>query len=189
MIVQAFKFGTFSKIPEFMDFRARLSQSLQKTTAKALFAINQIFYICESWEQVRGVMATIVDSELLSVVSNGSLQKFFDNRDTKVIPEWTSSDTNLAEKIRSQRFPYSQNITADRITLLKVLKSWDHSKEEDLQELMTHFESSSDTTLLKSSLQVANQGTHLLLASAHGKSLDMSPLNQILSALEGIFFS
>jgi N-terminal acetyltransferase B complex non-catalytic subunit len=34
MIVQAFKFGTFSKIPEFIDFKNQLANSVQRAVTQ-----------------------------------------------------------------------------------------------------------------------------------------------------------
>jgi hypothetical protein len=182
MIVQAFKFGTFSKIPEFIDFRARLSQSLQKTVTKSILAVNQVFYTCQTWEQVSGVLASFVDSEILSITSEAALVKLFDNRDVKVIPEWTGSKTSLAEKIRSSPFPYAPAATAERLTLLRALKAWDSNKLENLVEIATY--SSQPSGSLETTLKAASHGTRVLTMLLQGEALDMAHFNSFLESLQ-----
>lgn len=180
MIVQAFKFGTFSKIPEFIDFRARLSQSLQKTVTKSLLATNQVFYTCQTWEQVSGVLGSFVDAEMNSISSEAVLGTLFDNRDIKVLPEWTGSKTSLAEKIRSLPFPYSPAVTSGRLTLLRALKAWDSNILESLKELDPP---SSDGGSLESSLKVTRHGTRILATLLQGEALDVSTLNEFLESM------
>ena len=91
MMVQAFKFGTYSKISEFHQFFLQIDQSLNRQILRSQLIMNDLIYRCNSWNDTCQLLDT-VDEEFIQ--SNVSLLK--KNRDFSVIPHFAQdSDPSL----------------------------------------------------------------------------------------------
>ena len=84
MIVQAFKFKTFSKISEFCGFFQQFDQSLHQRILKSHLILNDIVFSCHSWNDICLLLDTI-DSDFLTL-DVSSLKR---NRDFSIIPHFS----------------------------------------------------------------------------------------------------
>jgi hypothetical protein len=107
MLVQAYRFGTFSKIPEFIRFRDRLTHSLQKVVSESHQFSNDFFFEWTSFEDQKNAFKDKDFSALVKVVKEGK-DGFSDNRDPKVIPHWSFGPNNATEIISGSTFPYEE---------------------------------------------------------------------------------
>jgi hypothetical protein len=128
MLVQAFGFQTYSKIPEFIEFKHRLTNSVQGAVTRLHRFRSELLYNCSSLKDF--------DLELFSALSKLSIGQFRDNRDSKVIPQW--NETSLLDLLYGYKFPNNQDeFISTYVNTFLALKAW----------------KASDTTLLKESLQ------------------------------------
>jgi N-terminal acetyltransferase B complex non-catalytic subunit len=104
MLVQAYRFGTFSKIPEFIRFRDRLTHSLQKVISEANQLSNDFIFEWTTFVAQEEAFKSHDFSALDKLVTKGK-DEFSDNRDSKVIPQWSMGSKNAAEIILGSGFP------------------------------------------------------------------------------------
>ncbi|KAJ3317961.1 N-alpha-acetyltransferase 25, NatB auxiliary subunit [Boothiomyces sp. JEL0866] len=106
MILQAFKFGTFSKIPEFIEFKNRLTSSVQRAITNR--QILRIEYLTPSnWVQMED---RIQNTNIEDLSPDGTcpylnLDDLFDNRDTSLVARYTAGDTTYLQDIKGEIFP------------------------------------------------------------------------------------
>ena len=92
MIVQAFKFGTYSKISEFCKFCVQLDKSLNRMIFRAQSYLNDIIYKCRTWSDICSLLDT-VDIQFLQNMGKN-------NRDYSVIPTFSDhSEANVLNLI------------------------------------------------------------------------------------------
>jgi hypothetical protein len=117
MILHAFKFGTFSKIPEFIDFKTQLHCSVQKAVSNRQILRAEILG-ATSYQELMGIIQNF-KLEALSI--DGScpflsmfcliidVESLYDNRDMTLIPKYVVGDDNLFSDIKGKRFPYNHH--------------------------------------------------------------------------------
>ncbi|KAJ3175570.1 N-alpha-acetyltransferase 25, NatB auxiliary subunit [Geranomyces variabilis] len=103
MIVQAFKFGTYSKIPEFIRFRDRLKNSLQYNVSQRQLYRVEILRRFPALDNL-GYYLEILDENILSF-SDDYISKLSDNRDLTLLANWTSSGKPIGEVVSGTAFP------------------------------------------------------------------------------------
>ncbi|KAI8897630.1 N-acetyltransferase B complex non catalytic subunit-domain-containing protein [Globomyces pollinis-pini] len=112
MILQAFKFGSFSKIPEFIDFRDQLSQSIQRAiTNRQLVRVKLLGAM--NWTELQEMLHSI-DLEALSI--DGAcpflnVDTLADNRDVRIVTKFVNTEQTILSNIRGQEFPKSRGTT------------------------------------------------------------------------------
>ncbi|KAI9103067.1 N-acetyltransferase B complex non catalytic subunit-domain-containing protein [Phlyctochytrium arcticum] len=107
MIVQAFKFCTFSKIEEFIRFRDRLRHSLQRMLFQGQLCRIELLRRGPSLDGMREYLNEVTDPELDA--SADGLGKLSDNRDRTLLPDWRLSNVDIAESISGKTFPPASN--------------------------------------------------------------------------------
>ncbi|KND04408.1 uncharacterized protein SPPG_00138 [Spizellomyces punctatus DAOM BR117] len=103
MIVQAFKYGTFSKIPEFIRFRDRVRRSLQHSIFKRQLYRVEILRRFPDIENLTSYLQ-ILDEDALQY-SDNYIETLSDNRDTSLMPNWLPSTQPIGSIIRGSKFP------------------------------------------------------------------------------------
>jgi hypothetical protein len=104
MILQAFKFDTLSKIPEFIDFKAQLHNSIQRAiTSRQIIRVDLLN--ANNWNALIGQMQSLdLDGMLISAnFPYFSSENVFDNRDHTLVPSFTGID--MVGEIRGKPFP------------------------------------------------------------------------------------
>ncbi|KAJ3298905.1 N-alpha-acetyltransferase 25, NatB auxiliary subunit [Borealophlyctis nickersoniae] len=106
MIVQAFKFATFSKIPEFIRFRDRLRNSLQKTVS-TLQATRVSLFLIKPDGFADFAEHSLDEDKLLKAASLRNCTS--DNRDKTIMADWNRSGPSVASRLRGEAFPRDRN--------------------------------------------------------------------------------
>ncbi|KAJ3114932.1 N-alpha-acetyltransferase 25, NatB auxiliary subunit [Physocladia obscura] len=90
MLIQAYKFGTYSKIPEFQNFKQRLSNSIQQAISIRQVALTEILALSspESFKHLEVYVVGLDVSKL--VVTDVIIDKMSDNRDRTMNVSWKS---------------------------------------------------------------------------------------------------
>ncbi|KAJ3043125.1 N-alpha-acetyltransferase 25, NatB auxiliary subunit [Rhizophlyctis rosea] len=132
MIVQAFKFATFSKIPEFLNFHERLGRSLQRAVSK-----RQLLRVELLRRSVSDGCEYLRDVDLQTDLKNDETEKDFrDNRDRTVIIHWNASKEDLPSILHGEAFPRPRDpwlqVQAIIPQLLNALKQ--NQDSEDLRK-------------------------------------------------------
>ncbi|KAJ3054397.1 N-alpha-acetyltransferase 25, NatB auxiliary subunit [Rhizophlyctis rosea] len=105
MIVQAFKFSTFSKIPEFLKFHDRLGQSLQRAMTN-----RQTVRVELLRRSVAGACESLKGADILAdIKTDSSVADFRDNRDRTVLTNWNGSKEDLPSILQGEAFPRPRN--------------------------------------------------------------------------------
>ncbi|TPX65727.1 hypothetical protein SpCBS45565_g04984 [Spizellomyces sp. 'palustris'] len=126
MIVQAFKYGTFSKIPEFIRFRDRVRRSLQHSISKRQLYRVEILRRFPDIENLTSYLQ-ILDEDALQYSGlacnppepyadtkrvadpifciDEYIESLSDNRDTSLMPNWLPSTQPIGSIIRGSEFP------------------------------------------------------------------------------------
>ncbi|KAJ3156703.1 N-alpha-acetyltransferase 25, NatB auxiliary subunit [Geranomyces michiganensis] len=99
----AFKFGTYSKIPEFIRFRDRLRNSLQYNVSQRQLYRVEILRRFPALDNV-GFYLEILDESILSF-SDDYISKLSDNRDLTLLANWTPSAKPIGEVVSGTAFP------------------------------------------------------------------------------------
>ncbi|KAJ3308763.1 N-alpha-acetyltransferase 25, NatB auxiliary subunit [Boothiomyces sp. JEL0838] len=106
MILQAFKFGTFSKIPEFINFQNRLTSSVQRAITNR--QILRIEYLSPSnWLQMED---RIQNTNIEDLSPDGTcpylnIDELYDNRDTSLVARYTAGDSTFLQDLKGEKFP------------------------------------------------------------------------------------
>ncbi|KAJ3068210.1 N-alpha-acetyltransferase 25, NatB auxiliary subunit [Podochytrium sp. JEL0797] len=90
MVIQAYKFGTYSKIPEFRRFQLKLSQSIQQTISTRQVALVQLLTLsrrCDVEPLVEYVRS--LETEKFST-TDAEIDQLHDNRDRSMDVKWKS---------------------------------------------------------------------------------------------------
>ncbi|KAJ3268758.1 N-alpha-acetyltransferase 25, NatB auxiliary subunit [Terramyces sp. JEL0728] len=106
MILQAFKFGTFSKIPEFIDFKNRLTFSVQRAITNR--QILRLEYLSPSnWLQMQDRMenTNIEDLSPDGTCPYLNLDDLYDNRDTSLVARFTAGNSIFLQDVKGETFP------------------------------------------------------------------------------------
>ncbi|TPX33748.1 fumarylacetoacetase [Synchytrium microbalum] len=103
MIVQAFKFGTFSKIPEFINFRDRLRNSIQRAICHRQIVRIEVL---RRWNVDKASLANYfatVDAEWMT--DDAVATSYSDNRDITIMADWNANGktASIASRIRRGR--------------------------------------------------------------------------------------
>ncbi|KAG0091882.1 N-alpha-acetyltransferase 25, NatB auxiliary subunit [Podila epicladia] len=96
MILQAFKYSTFSKMQEFIEFQSRLENSLQKMIAdRELIRLELL-----KEDSVSRAIAYLKELELGNLKYDDKFcESRIDNRDTSVMLNWNAKDTPSVEML------------------------------------------------------------------------------------------
>ena len=98
MLVQAFRFGTFSKIPEFIRFYSRLHNSVQQVIGTFQYISNEMVHSSNTWEETCHILDA-VEPRFLEAADYSKILALSDNRDWKVIPHWDNTSKNVMDLI------------------------------------------------------------------------------------------
>ncbi|KAJ3330890.1 N-alpha-acetyltransferase 25, NatB auxiliary subunit [Blyttiomyces sp. JEL0837] len=107
MIIQAFKFGTYSKIQEFMDFQERLHSSLQRGIATRQISRLEVLRRMSDDVSLSAYLLNL-DSSLLTY-SDEAINALRDNRDFTVDVKWFGDESTAFEKI--EKFTSKENMS------------------------------------------------------------------------------
>lgn len=100
MIVNAFKHESYSKIPEFIDFKSQLSNSIQKVIANV--QVHRIDLLNSStWSQ----LLSFIQSFEVESFHWASLDQLYDNRDKSLVPSYVKEEELYLTKLRGKEFP------------------------------------------------------------------------------------
>ncbi|KAI8836964.1 N-acetyltransferase B complex non catalytic subunit-domain-containing protein [Chytriomyces cf. hyalinus JEL632] len=125
MLIQAFKFSTYSKIPEFHRFQKRLSDSIQQAISKRQIANTNIILLSKG-SKAKDLATYLQDlkSEDFNI-SDARIDALQDNRDLTVGISWKAGGKSFFEVCAGAEFPKSQNAWLRHYGALPViLKSW-----------------------------------------------------------------
>ena len=106
MILQAFKFGTFSKIPEFIEFKRNLQLSIQKAvTHRRMKRLELIQAV--SWKDF---VERVKKIDLSDLSLDGGcpilhVPSLHDNRDTSLIVRYKEDSLDFFSALRGACFP------------------------------------------------------------------------------------
>ncbi|KAJ3083251.1 N-alpha-acetyltransferase 25, NatB auxiliary subunit, partial [Quaeritorhiza haematococci] len=119
MIVQAFNFSTFSKIPEFVEFRDKLRHSIQRAISS-----RQVVRI-EMMQRFPGLMDLAlylagIDESALEC-DDEVLAKLSDNRDRTLMVNWRDGIKSVPEHIRGEEVPRGRDRWLRRYALIPKL--------------------------------------------------------------------
>ncbi|KAL2915441.1 mitochondrial distribution and morphology [Polyrhizophydium stewartii] len=102
-ILQAFRFGTFSKIPEFIKFFERLDRSVQRSHFRIQISRCELMYFAKSIEDMREFFSG-VETDMFPW-QDEELDKCHDNRDFTVLSQCSNSKGSIEDKILGGSFP------------------------------------------------------------------------------------
>ncbi|KAJ3152288.1 N-alpha-acetyltransferase 25, NatB auxiliary subunit [Geranomyces variabilis] len=136
MIVQAFKFGTYSKIPEFIRFRDRLKNSLQYNVSQRQLYRVEILRRFPALDNL-GYYLEILDENILSY-SDDYISKLSDNRDLTLLANWTSSGQPIGEVVSGTAFPRKRNVWLKLHALIPLILRGMCTEEASLPEEYMH---------------------------------------------------
>nr|KAJ3420637.1 N-alpha-acetyltransferase 25, NatB auxiliary subunit [Polyrhizophydium stewartii] len=100
-ILQAFRFGTFSKIPEFIKFFERLDRSVQRSHFRIQISRCELMYFAKSIEDMREFFSGVETD----ISADEELDKCHDNRDFTVLSQCSNSKGSIEDKILGGSFP------------------------------------------------------------------------------------
>ncbi|KAI8614335.1 N-acetyltransferase B complex non catalytic subunit-domain-containing protein [Chytriomyces sp. MP71] len=120
MIIQAYKFGTYSKIPEFQKFHLRLRHSIQQAVSKRQVALLDIISLsCGSKiKDLTGYLAQLDSKDFH--FSDHDIQTLVDNRDRTMDVSWKAEGQSFFQQISRGEFPKPKIYGA----LPLILKGW-----------------------------------------------------------------
>ncbi|KAJ3012361.1 N-alpha-acetyltransferase 25, NatB auxiliary subunit [Thoreauomyces humboldtii] len=194
MIVQAFKFGTYSKIPEFAKFRSRLTNSLQlAVTQRQLYRV-EILRRFPALDNL-GHYLEIIDDNILQH-SDDYIEHLSDNRDVTLLASWARNDkvNQVATQVSGSAFPRKRDewlkihalvplilrgICTDGAPLWRkehdalaaVLKDTTNTTEEDAERVAAR------------SLIVLSRALLSIRDPIDGEQLDLKPVGDLISEL------
>ncbi|KAI8610937.1 N-acetyltransferase B complex non catalytic subunit-domain-containing protein [Chytriomyces sp. MP71] len=125
MIIQAYKFGTYSKIPEFQKFHLRLRHSIQQAVSKRQVALLDIISLsCGSKiKDLTGYLAQLDSKDFH--FSDHDIQTLVDNRDRTMDVSWKAEGQSFFQQISRGEFPKPKaNWIKLYGTLPLILKGW-----------------------------------------------------------------
>ncbi|KAI8820831.1 N-acetyltransferase B complex non catalytic subunit-domain-containing protein [Fimicolochytrium jonesii] len=189
MIVQAFKFGTYSKIPEFIRFRNRLRNSIQRTVSqKQLYRVETLRRFPD-----RADFAEYLDGldQATLKYSDADIDQLSDNRDVKLLSNWGGAP--VADVVRGATFPRDRRTWLKLNALIPLIlrgltsggaKPW----EEHHKALRSVLDSAKSVN--QDADELASAELLYTISQAHldaiGKdAIDFTPLSQAVASLKG----
>ncbi|XP_022085610.1 N-alpha-acetyltransferase 25, NatB auxiliary subunit-like isoform X2 [Acanthaster planci] len=97
-MITAYKFGTFHKIPEFLTFRQRISNSLHRT----LVTVEKLLLELLTEAEIAGntLRDFVVDMDIHPEKDNTKWEEISDNRDLDIMVSWAPEHRQLSEEDR-----------------------------------------------------------------------------------------
>lgn len=123
-LAMCYKFGSFSKLEEFMDFRDKLTNSLHFLTISTEAVLMEFVCLCGMFAQN---MATIKAMKIVpgeNCVSQDRVQwdQLTDNRDISVIVKWNAqSNPNADDDMRRESFTQDVELMRIRLMLARIV--------------------------------------------------------------------
>jgi N-terminal acetyltransferase B complex non-catalytic subunit len=101
MLIKAFQYGTFSKIPEFVEFRDKVRHSLQRSVSQRQMIRIELLRKFSSLDEMVDYLSYLDVTDLQSA----GLTPTFDNRDKSLLCKYTEGGIDLVSSIRGMAFP------------------------------------------------------------------------------------
>ncbi|KAI8918700.1 N-acetyltransferase B complex non catalytic subunit-domain-containing protein [Entophlyctis helioformis] len=156
-ILQAFKFGSFSKIPEFIKFKDRLSNSFQRTLLSIQLARAENMDQSRSLHNFKDIVDDLESSDRLAW-KDESLALLHDNRDRTMLKQHADTADTLATKISGSVFPelpaaWCKIHSLESLILRKIVKS-SFEETEELENALEAAVMARDSDVCKGSLSL-----------------------------------
>ncbi|KAI8921305.1 N-acetyltransferase B complex non catalytic subunit-domain-containing protein [Powellomyces hirtus] len=119
MIVQAFKYGTYSKIPEFIRFRDRLKKSLQYAVSQRQLYRVEILRRFPALDNL-GYYLEILDDDFLKYTDD-HINSLSDNRDVTLLANWSAIERPIASVVSGTQFPRKRELWLKLHSLIPLI--------------------------------------------------------------------
>ncbi|KAK6096665.1 mitochondrial distribution and morphology [Batrachochytrium dendrobatidis] len=141
-IIQAFKYASFSKIPEFMLFQEKLSKSIQRIHFQHQIIRSEIISKTSNMSELKEFLLNINPNTL--AFEDDKVQHHYDNRDFTVLSEIGGFKKSLASKIMATDFPRTSSPWRKMRSLVVLL----------LQNMVSNKYSSAEVATMENQLEV-----------------------------------
>ncbi|KAI9331961.1 N-acetyltransferase B complex non catalytic subunit-domain-containing protein [Obelidium mucronatum] len=182
MMIQAYKFGTYSKVPEFRNFQLRLSNSIQRAISVRQIALTEFLSLSRP-TQIEELIkfAGGLDSQKF-ITSVSDIDALRDNRDRTMDINWKSG--GMAQKSFFEILGDAQPFPAPRASWIQVygavsmaVKAWTVNEDIDANSLEVLLSVSEEANL---AAHIVGQLTSVLQA----KTLDTRKLDSVAAKLQ-----
>lgn len=118
-LAMCYRFGSFSKLEEFMDFRDKLSNSLHFVIASTEAVLLEFVYASGSYGQC---MTAIKVMKIVPSQDRVQWDQLTDNRDTSVIVKWNAQTyPNVDDEIKRESFTQDVELARIRAMLTRII--------------------------------------------------------------------